>query len=154
MSSGGPASATGPSPPSLFTSSRDWYANWCMTTPFVARSTLHLLLALYLFSWLVDLAPYVSNIPYLTIYKFQLWRPFLSPFYTEGLLSVVFLCLSLGGMGATLEQVGKEGGRKWPRLDAIVTFSSSPAISFKFRHVSHSLSLLHRRRKAVLPFSA
>jgi len=69
-----------------------------------------LLFGLYLLSWLVDLTPYVINIPYLTIYKLHLWRPFLSPFYTDGLLSVVFLCLSLGGMGATLEQVRK-GGR-------------------------------------------
>jgi len=110
MSSGGPAPATGASPPSPFTSLKEWYGNWCTTTPFVTRSTLHLLFGLYLLSWLVDLTPYVINIPYLTIYKLHLWRPFLSPFYTDGLLSVVFLCLSLGGMGATLEQVRK-GGR-------------------------------------------
>jgi hypothetical protein len=144
---------------------KEWYGNWCATTPFVTRSTLHLLFGLYLFSWLLDLTPFVINIPYLTIYKLHLWRPFLSPFYTDGLLSVVFLCLALGGMGATLEQVGRkrrEGGRegrerRWERVVWLVIFFST-AEGF--------LTLVCRllfspppplpplpRRKAALPFS-
>lgn len=106
-SSAPPSGGTAPSP---LASVKEWYHNWCASTPFITRSTLHLLPALYALSWVVDLTAYLANIPYMSIYKLQLWRPFLSPFYTEGLLSVLFLCLSLGGMATTLEQVGRRWG--------------------------------------------
>ncbi|EWM20523.1 hypothetical protein Naga_100335g2 [Nannochloropsis gaditana] len=116
-SSAPPSGGTAPSP---IASVKEWYHNWCASTPFITRSTLHLLLALYALSWVVDLTAYLANIPYMSIYKLQLWRPFLSPFYTEGLLSVLFLCLSLGGMATTLEQA--KGSTSFLCLMAAISF--------------------------------
>jgi hypothetical protein len=47
------------------------YREWRLATPFITRATLQLLVALWALSWVVDLAPWVVNVPALTILRLQ-----------------------------------------------------------------------------------
>ena len=81
----------------------DCYNQWCDKTPIVTRTSMITIVILYLFSWIWDLTTVLSNIPYYTIFSFEIYRIILSPIVSNSLLSTVLIGLFYPQLGSKLE---------------------------------------------------
>lgn len=81
----------------------DAYNAWHNTTPIVTRFTMICIIILYLISWFINMDTAFNNSSYYTIYKFQIYRLFLSPFVGNSILSIVFLALFYPSMASRME---------------------------------------------------
>ena len=79
------------------------YKEWVLKTPFITRTSLLVIVTVYLLSWIIDLSHYLSNIPYYVIFYFQLYRLILSPFVGNSILAVIIMFLFFPTMSARLE---------------------------------------------------
>ena len=92
-------------PPSSLSSNPylDYYNQWCDKTPIVTRTSMISIVVLYLFSWIWDLTTVLSNIPYYTLFSFEIYRIILSPIVSNSLLSTILIGLFYPQLGSKLE---------------------------------------------------
>lgn len=81
----------------------DRYNEWKFRTPFVTRTILLTLSLVYLLSWLLPFSDYLTNIPFFTVYKLELYRILLAPLVCESLMSLIFVFMSMGNLANTME---------------------------------------------------
>lgn len=79
------------------------YESFVRDTPFVTRCLLQTQGITWLLSWFLDLGLAVGNVPQFTIFHFEIYRIFLSPFICTSLLSLVFCYLSFAEYGKRME---------------------------------------------------
>ena len=64
------------------------YKEWVLKTPFITRNSMVLIIVIYVLSWFVLSTEAFANVPYLTVFRFQLYRMLLSPLVSNSLFSV------------------------------------------------------------------
>eukprot|EP00592_Proboscia_alata_P001973 CAMPEP_0194369628 /NCGR_PEP_ID=MMETSP0174-20130528/17949_1 /TAXON_ID=216777 /ORGANISM="Proboscia alata, Strain PI-D3" /LENGTH=364 /DNA_ID=CAMNT_0039146681 /DNA_START=164 /DNA_END=1258 /DNA_ORIENTATION=- len=79
------------------------YQGFVSDTPLVTRYSFSTIVMSYFASFFVDPSFALSNIPYFTIFRFELYRLVLSPLLCTSLLSLVFAYLSFVENGKRLE---------------------------------------------------
>lgn len=79
------------------------YESFVRGTPFVTRCLVQTQAITWILSWFVDLGLAVGNVPQFTIFHFELYRLFLSPFICTSFLSLVFCFISFADYGKRME---------------------------------------------------
>jgi Rhomboid family len=80
------------------------YESWYHSTPFVTRFILSMQAVSYLFSWFVDPAFALANIPHFIVSRpYEVYRFLLSPLVNTSLISLLFAHLSFHEPGKRLE---------------------------------------------------
>jgi len=119
------------------------YETWSNATPAVARTSMLTIVGVYIFSWLMDLTMYLSNIPYFTVQEFEIYRLFLSPLVSNSFFTVILLAFFYPSMASRLES----GMGSGPFLTLIATISLITNIAFV--GVCYTLSLLMGSQMAL-----
>ena len=97
MSSGRDAQNQPQAPPNA-------YERWTSTTPPATRFTCYTIVCFYVLTFFSSNVLYAfSNIPIFVLHG-EVWRPFLSSFFSNGLFSVVFIVFTFSSLGARLER--------------------------------------------------
>ena len=97
MSSGRDAQNQPQAPPNA-------YERWTSSTPPATRFTCYTIVCFYVLTFFSSNVLYAfSNIPIFVLHG-EVWRPFLSSFFSNGLFSVVFIAFTLSSLGARLER--------------------------------------------------
>jgi membrane associated rhomboid family serine protease len=92
--------SNGPQPPNPILSA---YEGFVRDTPLVTRYVLTTLFMTWFLSFFIDPFFALSNIPYYSLLRFEVYRIILSPFLCSNLLSLVFAYLSFNTSGKRLE---------------------------------------------------
>jgi membrane associated rhomboid family serine protease len=79
------------------------YETFVRDTPLVTRYTITVQFVSWFVSFFVDPSFAIGNIPYFTIFKFELYRIVLSPLICQSLLSLVFAYITFVDHGKRLE---------------------------------------------------
>ena len=80
------------------------YERWASTTPPATRFTCYTIVCFYVLTFFSSNVLYAfSNIPIFVLHG-EVWRPFLSSFFSNGLFSVVFIVFTFSSLGARLER--------------------------------------------------
>ena len=81
------------------------YNAWAAGVPFVTRSTLIAISIIGILTFVgLDFSDYLANVPYYTLYYFEIYRILTSIFMSNSIISVVFMWLFFPAMGARMEQ--------------------------------------------------
>jgi membrane associated rhomboid family serine protease len=80
-----------------------FYQQWRERTPFVTRTLMITILVCYILSWFLISDQLLGNIPYFTIFQFEIYRLILSPIVGNSILDVIIVALFFPQMGAQLE---------------------------------------------------
>ena len=81
----------------------EYYNRWMDTTPYVTRASMIGIVAIYLFSFFIDLTTSLANIPYYTIFQIQLYRIILSPLVSNSILTIILIALFYPSMASRME---------------------------------------------------
>jgi len=84
------------------------------------------IVGVYLFSWLIDLTMYIANVPYYTLYSFEVYRAVLSPLVGNSILTVLIIFLFFPTMASRLENGMGSGGF----LALMAVFSVTTNVAF------------------------
>jgi membrane associated rhomboid family serine protease len=79
------------------------YNAWSERTPFVTKSVTISLVVAYILSFFVTLEAYFGNIPYYTIFRFEIYRLILSPFVGNSILFMILVLISFPSLGTKFE---------------------------------------------------
>jgi membrane associated rhomboid family serine protease len=79
------------------------YQAWSERTPYVARVSTVFLIIIYLVTWFVKLDTYLADVPYYTVYHFQLWRIITSPLVGNSILTIILILLTYPSLGVKME---------------------------------------------------
>jgi membrane associated rhomboid family serine protease len=80
-----------------------YYQEWAEKTPFVTRYSLIVMFTLFVLSLFLPLDMFLGNMPYFTVYKFEVYRIFLSFLVGNSFLMLIFACLFFPSMGGRME---------------------------------------------------
>ena len=69
---------------------KDKTSNFISNIPFCIKTLLGINILFYIFSFSITFSFYLSNIPYYTIFKFQIWRLITANLLSTGLLNIIF----------------------------------------------------------------
>lgn len=89
------------------------YQAWSERTPFVTRTTCIALVILFIFSFFIKFDIYLSDIPFFTVYHFEIYRIFLSPFIGNSILFLVLLLFTFPTLGLKMESTMGSGYFLW-----------------------------------------
>jgi hypothetical protein len=82
----------------------NYYREWANRTPLVARSTLLVLSVMWLLSWFLPLdAEQLGNVPYFTIFYYELYRIIVSPLVGNDFISLVVTFFFYPQLAASFE---------------------------------------------------
>mmetsp|Transcript_14014 Transcript_14014/g.25338 ORF Transcript_14014/g.25338 Transcript_14014/m.25338 type:complete len:333 (-) Transcript_14014:2102-3100(-) len=95
-----PGANGAPPPPNPVLSA---YATFVKDTPLVTRYTLMTLASSWFMSFIFDPTMAISNMPFFTVYKLELYRIVLSPLVCPSLITLVFAFISFTDNGKRLE---------------------------------------------------
>jgi membrane associated rhomboid family serine protease len=103
------------------------YKDWASRTHFVTRSVILCLFGLYTLAFIAGIDELMfANIPLFVVYRLELYRIILSPWFEPSFLSLLFIWLSFQGIGRRLEEaVGSAG-----LLIAIITLATVTNVLF------------------------
>lgn len=103
------------------------YNSWAAGVPFVTRSTLVSISVIGILSLFgLDFSDYLANIPYFTLYRFEIYRILTSVFMNNSIISVVFMWLFFPAMGSRMEQQQGSAAFGW------LIYASAIAINLAF----------------------
>jgi len=88
--------------PSPLNALNEWYTDWTLQTPMVTRYSVSVIGFGYLWSWFFSVSAF-SVIPYYTVFKFEIYRFLLAPFFVDSIFSLLFIAVTLSSMGSRLE---------------------------------------------------
>ncbi len=95
-----PQAQQGPNRPNPYV---DYYNRWMDTTPYVTRASMIGIVAIYIFSFIIDLTSSLANVPYYAIFKIQLYRIILSPLVSNSILTIILIALFYPSMASRME---------------------------------------------------
>ena len=81
----------------------DYYNRWSDSTPYVTRTSIIGIVVVYILSWFFTLDRILANIPYYTIFYFEVYRLILSPLVGNSILNVIIIMLFYPTMAARME---------------------------------------------------
>ena len=81
----------------------DYYNRWCDSTPYVTRVSIVGIIVVYILSWFITLDRILANIPYFSLFYFEIYRLVLSPLVGNSILNVIIIMLFYPTMGARME---------------------------------------------------
>ena len=81
----------------------EYYNRWMDTTPYVTRASMIGIVAIYIFSFIIDLTSSLANVPYYTIFKIQIYRIILSPLVSNSILTIILIALFYPSMASRME---------------------------------------------------
>lgn len=97
-------SSSSPAPPaSQGNPIMESYERWSSQTPFVARTSMITVVIIYILSWVFDADAVLGNIPYFSIFHYEIYRIFLSFFVGNSLLSVIMIAMFFPAMAGRME---------------------------------------------------
>ena len=103
------------------------YNSWAAGVPFVTRSTLVSISVIGILSLFgLDFSDYLANVPYFTLYRFEIYRILTSVFMNNSIISVIFMWLFFPAMGARMEQQQGSATFGW------LLYASAIAINLAF----------------------
>lgn len=79
------------------------YQRWADATPLVTRVSIILVISMYLFSWIINLETVLSNVPFLSIERFQIYRLLVPSLVGDSFFNVLILMLFYPSMSIQLE---------------------------------------------------
>jgi Rhomboid family len=79
------------------------YESFVRGTPFVTRTLLQVQVMTWILSWFIDLGLALGNVPHFTVFRFELYRVLLSPFFCTTFLSLIVCYLSCAEYGIRME---------------------------------------------------
>ena len=89
------------------------YQAWSERTPFVTRVTTITLVVLYIFSFFIRFDLFLADIPYFTLFHFEIYRLILSPFIGNSILFLVLLLFTFPAIGLKMESTMGSGYFLW-----------------------------------------
>ena len=75
------------------------YQAWSERTPYISRCLTVALVVAYLLSFFIPLELTLSNIPYYSIQRFEVYRVFLSPFAGTSIFMLILVLLTSPSLG-------------------------------------------------------
>jgi membrane associated rhomboid family serine protease len=86
------------------------YTDWSERTPYVTRGSMIVLVVAYILSFFFSADLALGNIPYFTIFYFEIYRPVLSPLVGNSILTLILICFFYPSMGKRIEDsIGSSG---------------------------------------------
>ncbi len=89
------------------------YQAWSERTPYVTRTTCIGLVVLFLISFFIRFELYLADIPFFTLYHFEIYRLILSPFIGNSILFLVLLLFTFPTLGLKMESTMGSGYFLW-----------------------------------------
>lgn len=96
---GGPGNAAPPPNNPIMS----YYNEWSERCPFVTRMATITMVICYILSWLFEASVMLGNVPYFTIYSFEIYRLLTSPFVGNSIIDLVMILLFFPTMGGKME---------------------------------------------------
>lgn len=91
------------SPPSSGNPFLQSYQAWSVRTPYVTRTSTIVLTIVYILTWFINLQSWWANIPYYTLFYFEIYRLILSPLVGNSLLTLILAYLVYPSLGVKME---------------------------------------------------
>lgn len=110
------------------------YETFSRETPLVTRYCIQELIICYLTSFIFDFTHALVNIPFLTVYRLELYRLIFAPFISDNILTVLFACISYSTYGKIIEY--SKGSTNFGALVFMIGFLSN--VTFLLVCVLHS----------------
>ncbi len=79
------------------------YQAWSERTPYITRISTITLVAIYIISFFLPLTYYLANIPYYTLYKYQIFRVVTSPLVGNSIFMLLLILLTYPALGLKME---------------------------------------------------
>lgn len=99
MSQAAPGAAGTPAPNPVL----QYYQQWSEKNALVTRGLMIVIVASFILSFFVGLENYLGNRTFFTIFHFEVYRLFLSPFVGDSLLSLIIVIMMFPAMSSRLE---------------------------------------------------
>ena len=80
------------------------FDKWVSATPPATRFVLYIIVAFYLVTFISSNVIYTFSNVLLFVLHGEVWRPIFSSFFSNGILSVLFIGLTFSSMGSRLER--------------------------------------------------
>jgi membrane associated rhomboid family serine protease len=128
----------------------DRYLEFRNGTPFVTRLMLASQVTCYILSFLVDTQKVTANIPYFTVYYFQIYRILLSPLLCNRFLSLAIAFLSFSEPGRRLERsIGSTAFLCLVTTLATLTNATYIIFAFLLCELTGNKSLLYQQASGI-----
>jgi len=128
------------------------YESFARETPLVTRYVIQTLVIGYIISFIFDFTFAISNIPFFTVYRFEIYRLIFAPFFSGNLLTVIFGSIAYSTYGKIFEY--SKGSTNFGVLIFLIGFLTN--VTFVFLCIVHSI-ITHQNDwlvlKSVGPFS-
>ena len=82
---------------------RQMYEDWSTKTPLITRNSMIVIFAVYVLSFFFSLDQALGNIPYFSIFHFEVYRIIFSPLVGNSLMTLILICLFFHTMGTRME---------------------------------------------------
>jgi hypothetical protein len=79
------------------------YQQWSDKTPWVTRLSMVSIVVIYILSWVFSFDTVLGNVPYFTIFNYEIYRILFSPFVGNSLFQVILIAMFFPAMGSKME---------------------------------------------------
>ena len=104
------------------------YESFARETPLVTRYVIQALVVGYLTTFIYNFTSAVVNIPFFTLYRLEIYRLLLAPFFSDNILTVLFSCIAFSTYGKLIEV--NKGSTNFGVLIFMIGFLSNVAFLF------------------------